>query len=178
MSTFSILMWPYQEKRGSKCILPCWSRCLHKCSGSLPEQRLRASAQVDFLRQPSHLRIRSAWRPPWRACTRTSSVSLNETHFDMVAGHLGEALEELDAALHELAEPAVRPYPLTMVILGVLRGVACGAARAGRAPGAPVPLRLCGFTDCRWTPRELAAPWCSEACSSVHGLACALGALR
>ena len=27
----------------------------------------------------------------------------------MVLEHLGDALEELDAALHELAEPSVRP---------------------------------------------------------------------
>lgn len=30
---------------------------------------------------------------------------LNVQHFDMLAGHLGAALAELDAALHELAEP-------------------------------------------------------------------------
>lgn len=39
---------------------------------------------------------------------------LNVQHFDMVAGHLGDALAELDAALHELAEPQVRPMPLKL----------------------------------------------------------------
>ena len=29
-------------------------------------------------------------------------------HFDMVLEHLGDALEELDAALHDLSQPSVR----------------------------------------------------------------------
>ena len=40
---------------------------------------------------------------------------LNVQHFDMLAGHLDDALAELDAALHELAEPQVRPSLLGLV---------------------------------------------------------------
>ena len=39
---------------------------------------------------------------------------LTVDHFDMVLEHLGDALEELDAALHELAEPSVRPCSLNV----------------------------------------------------------------
>ncbi len=37
---------------------------------------------------------------------------LSVDHFDMVLEHLGDALEELDAALHELAKPSARACPL------------------------------------------------------------------
>lgn len=48
---------------------------------------------------------------------------LNVQHFDMVAGHLGDALAELDAALHELAEPQVRPYSVSLVSNVFWRGL-------------------------------------------------------
>ena len=71
---------------------------------------------------------------------------LTVEHFDMVLEHLGDALEELDAALHELAEPSVRPCipdpGRFMTAAGApgrcAGGAGCGAARAGRAPGAPL----------------------------------------
>ena len=73
---------------------------------------MRARAQVDFLttafttKDPERL-------APSMARVHAHLIreqGLNAKHFDMVAGHLGDALAELDAALHELAEPAVRQY--------------------------------------------------------------------
>ena len=52
----------------------------------------------------------TSWPNPW--CDPACQTLVG---YDMVLEHLGDALAELHAALHELAEPQVRPYQMRLV---------------------------------------------------------------